>query len=322
MSPVRSARDARGDRLMELTHEVRARLHERGEVLPSGWVEESAQDLRAGRLVGWITEGAGPGGLAVLSLHGRRAVGHVHVELDGDAVGRAAELVEAILTAERAGVVRTDLGVTGLSETEEDELGRRLEPTAGFRLVRRFALERATRPTPTSEEAEWPPGVERVPVREIPTEQLAQLDWAAFQGTPDESFVAEDVEGDRRLLADILGGHLGRFLDEASAALVTSDHQLVGLILTSEESARRGVFLDIVVHPAHRGQGLGRRLVLWGVRALAALGHDQVRLWVTETNLPARRLYERTGFVPAMRTVIYRWEAVSGGAPPQSHTAR
>ena len=54
-----------------------------------------------------------------------------------------------------------------------------------------------------------PPLLGGLLVRDLPLEMLAQLDWASFQGTPDEAFVAEDAAADQRLLSDILAGRGG-----------------------------------------------------------------------------------------------------------------
>jgi len=50
------------------------------------------------------------------------------------------------------------------------------------------------------------------------------------------------------------------------------------------------------VHPQARGQGVGRTLVETILQWAHNEGHNFVHLWVTETNDPARCLYERCGF--------------------------
>jgi ribosomal protein S18 acetylase RimI-like enzyme len=50
------------------------------------------------------------------------------------------------------------------------------------------------------------------------------------------------------------------------------------------------------VAPRARGTGAGERLVQAVLDEAAARGRDRVVLEVTETNVPARRLYERMGF--------------------------
>lgn len=50
------------------------------------------------------------------------------------------------------------------------------------------------------------------------------------------------------------------------------------------------------VRPAARGNGVGKALISAAADWAKARGHDAVFLWVTESNLPARRLYERCGF--------------------------
>jgi ribosomal protein S18 acetylase RimI-like enzyme len=304
------------DRLLELTHALRASLAERGEHLPAAWVEEAANDLRAGRLQGWAIPGT-PGGLSVLSIHGPRAVGHVHIEPGAGPSQRGIDLLGALRTHVPRDADRTDAGVTGLDDAEERSVAAHFEGDAGFSVLRRFRLARSTAGATSDPGSPFPVGIQRILVRELPIEQLAQLDWAGFQGTPDEAFVAEDVSADQRLLADILDGRLGRFLDEASAALINADDQLVGAVLTAEDSPRSAVLLDLVVHPAFRRQGVASSLLRWGLRASAALGYATVTLWVTETNRPARALYEGAGFVPDLQTAIYRWS--TPGPAPATH---
>lgn len=45
-----------------------------------------------------------------------------------------------------------------------------------------------------------------------------------------------------------------------------------------------------------RGQGIGHVLVEMVLQWARAEGHHRVHLWVTETNHPARRLYQGCGF--------------------------
>ena len=62
-----------------------------------------------------------------------------------------------------------------------------------------------------------------------------------------------------------------------------------------------GVLYDIVVDPAHRGQGIGRMLVDATLAALKARGAPRVVLSTAEQNKTAQRLFDRAGF---RRTMI------------------
>ena len=57
-----------------------------------------------------------------------------------------------------------------------------------------------------------------------------------------------------------------------------------------------GVFHDIVVDPAHRGDGIGRMLVDATLGALEELGAPQVVLSTAERNEAAQQLFARAGF--------------------------
>ena len=62
-----------------------------------------------------------------------------------------------------------------------------------------------------------------------------------------------------------------------------------------------GVLYDIVVDPAHRGQGVGRLLLDATLAALEARGAPRVVLSTAEQNEVAQRLFARAGF---RRTMI------------------
>ncbi len=56
--------------------------------------------------------------------------------------------------------------------------------------------------------------------------------------------------------------------------------------------------VSIYVRPQARGHGVGEALVAAVARWAEAQGAKSLHLWVTETNAPARLLYERLGFLP------------------------
>jgi len=54
--------------------------------------------------------------------------------------------------------------------------------------------------------------------------------------------------------------------------------------------------LSLAVHPAHRGQGIGRELFAASLEYLRICGAQTIRLEVRPDNVPARSLYESFGF--------------------------
>jgi len=73
-----------------------------------------------------------------------------------------------------------------------------------------------------------------------------------------------------------------------------------------------GVLYDIVVDPAHRGQGVGRALLEAILSALRAKGAPRVVLSTAERNAPAQHLFERVGF---RRTMIEMTRELDGDQP-------
>ena len=56
--------------------------------------------------------------------------------------------------------------------------------------------------------------------------------------------------------------------------------------------------VSMYVRPQARGRGVGEALVAAVARWAEAQGAKSLHLWVTETNAPARLLYQRLGFSP------------------------
>jgi ribosomal-protein-alanine N-acetyltransferase len=83
---------------------------------------------------------------------------------------------------------------------------------------------------------------------------------------------------------------------------------LIGFAV-SRIAADEAEILSIAVSAGYRGRGLSRDLFLTHLGHLAGRGVRTVFLEVEENNLPARRLYDRTGFAVAGRRERYYKEA-------------
>lgn len=318
MVEPRPATAARRTELEELLANLRSELRRRDESPDGGWVDQAVADLASGAKPGFYVPAAEGGGLVFFARRGAMAFAHLHAETGAGSVERGEALAGALFAAVPPEVASVDLGFSGLSEAEERTLVSRLAHRPGSTVIDRQALERPLGPEGEAPAPEAPHGVQRLGVREVTLEALADLDRRAFEGTADALLVGRETEDYRRSVGAILDDQLGRFLDEASCALVAYEPtRLVGAILTAEKSARHGVFLDLVVDPERRHEGFGRFLLGWGLRALRALGYERARLWVSDANAPARALYASFGFAPIARATIYRWDRASSSAQPQ-----
>jgi ribosomal protein S18 acetylase RimI-like enzyme len=105
------------------------------------------------------------------------------------------------------------------------------------------------------------------------------------------------------------GSFLGTQLDEPNIVILVAerDGKVIGYTYAGVEGrdymslrGPAGVLYDIVVDPAHRGQGVGRMLLDATLKALKAGGATQVVLSTAERNPIAQRLFERAGFRPTM----------------------
>jgi ribosomal protein S18 acetylase RimI-like enzyme len=76
-----------------------------------------------------------------------------------------------------------------------------------------------------------------------------------------------------------------------------------------------GVLYDIVVDPAHRGEGAGRMLLDAVLAALAARGAPRVVLSTAERNESAQRMFARAGFRRTMVEMTRETRETGGDAP-------
>jgi len=87
------------------------------------------------------------------------------------------------------------------------------------------------------------------------------------------------------------GNFLG-YLPEVSAT------EPAGLIGGYQEDPEVVELVSMYVRPRARGRGLGEALIAAVIDWATVRNAESVHLWVTETNKPARLLYERCGFTP------------------------
>ena len=106
------------------------------------------------------------------------------------------------------------------------------------------------------------------------------------------------------------GSFLGSQLDKPDIIILVAerDGEVIGYTYAGVEGTDymslrgpAGVLYDIVVAPAHRGQGVGRRLLDATLEALKAKGAPRVVLSTAERNESAQRPFARAGF---RRTMI------------------
>lgn len=109
---------------------------------------------------------------------------------------------------------------------------------------------------------------------------------------------------------DAYAAYLGTQLDAPNAAVFVADDnsEVIGYAYVAAESydymalrGPAGALYDIIVDPAHRGQGTGRRLLDATLAELEARGAPRVLLSTAERNAAAQRLFESAGF---RRTMI------------------
>lgn len=134
--------------------------------------------------------------------------------------------------------------------------------------------------------------------------RLGAILVAVHHGFDPDRFIAPTPQTERGYGA-FLGGELNR--KDAIVLVAEEAGAVVGYAYAGLEGhdwmalrGPSGVIYDLVVDPAHRREGLGRRLLDEILEALAARGAPRVVLSTATRNEPAQRLFAAIGFRPTM----------------------
>ena len=147
-------------------------------------------------------------------------------------------------------------------------------------------------------------GVRLVDYRPI-DDEIASAWLAAYPPShPDHDAALVDVAAAVADLRTVRSGTVtGVFSDAASALAVGRSGEVLGGIMVTLMRPNPywdGPWVpDLFVRPDAQGRGIGARLVRYAVAAVAADGATGLALSVTDGN-PARRVYDRVGFVPGV----------------------
>lgn len=125
---------------------------------------------------------------------------------------------------------------------------------------------------------------------------LLAVNAAAFAHHPEQGAMTR---------ADLEAKQREPWWDPTGIIVATDAEGLVGFHWTKRHDATTGEVYVIGVDPRASGRGIGTLLLDAGLAHLAAVGATRVILYVESDN-PAVRLYERTGFATFHTDVLYR----------------
>ncbi len=109
----------------------------------------------------------------------------------------------------------------------------------------------------------------------------------AFASTYEEQVAFEEADWRQRIAR---GGTFLAYVPEVDAS------EAAGLAAGYQQGPGTVGLISMFVRPRARGRGVGEALIAAVLDWARARNATSVHLWVTETNKPARLLYERCGF--------------------------
>lgn len=282
MTAIRAAVEGDFDAVHELLDGRSRRLFGVSEVSPEHLRQSWGQPA-------WVAEDGG-------RVVGYAALDEAH-ELEhlapDDGIGDAL-LVGALATARAAG----HDGVV-LQTVPDDEATSALVRRHGF-VLDRAILRMWRRLADPVQASAWPEGVELRTYRAD--------DAPAVVALLDHAYGAWDATYVPRPVPDWLAWMTEHDeFDPALWFLAERDGRLIACALHWRETRGRGWLKDLVVDERERGRGLGRSLVLHGLRTYAGRGADRVGLKLDSSNpTGAAELYARLGFELDRRYELWR----------------
>ncbi len=142
-----------------------------------------------------------------------------------------------------------------------------------------------------------PPGVQiRTFVPGQDEHEWLRVNAAAFAHHPEQALIDDDDLADR--MAE-------PWFDPAGFFVATINDTMVGFHWTKQHQDQLGEVYVLGIAPAAAGRGLGKALLLTGLRSLQQRGSTRVELYVEADHRVAIELYLSYGFVTVSRDVMY-----------------
>lgn len=235
-------------------------------------------------------------GFAYYLIEGRRcSIGDIYVSRPWRGTGIDRSMAEAVLDRiDHLGKVRRiESQCVGVANHDADLLFQ----ARGFERLERSYMLTGVSPdgAPPSSNAE----VTIRPWKAADFSQAVRVIHRSYHGTPDSRINSQyrTEQGCAELLT-ILTDHVwcGDFLPLVSCVAVRSSGSVVGVLIASRVARGVGHIGQISVHPAHQGQGIGRRMIASAMSELRNRGFKSASLAVTTANANAFQLYQTCGF--------------------------
>jgi mycothiol synthase len=142
-----------------------------------------------------------------------------------------------------------------------------------------------------------PPGIKiRTFVPGQDEREWLRVNSAAFANHPEQALIDGDDLADR--MAE-------PWFDPKGFFVATIDDTMVGFHWTKQHQDHLGEVYVLGVEPSSAGRGLGKALLLTGLRSLQQRGNTRVKLYVEADHRAAIGLYLSYGFATVSRDVMY-----------------